>query len=500
MRDAVLAIDQGTTNTKALLVAADGSVIASASAPTATHHPRPGWAEQSAQAIWDSAAQVIAALATTPDVRISAIAISNQRESALLWDAQTGAPVGPCVIWQCRRSAPQCAALRADGQAEAIRAMTGLALDPLFSAGKWRWLLDNVPEAGRLLDQDRLRAGTVDTWLLWKLTGGASHATDTSNAARTQLLDLATGQWDAGLADCFGIPLAILPQVRPSDSCFGTTAAGAVSGLPPGIAIHAMMGDSHAALHGHGFAAPGHVKVTLGTGSSLMCAADRRVRSRHGLSETVAWQRGDIITHALEGNIAVSGQTAAYIGSLLGVGDAEGLTRLAASVPDSGGVTVLPALSGLGAPHWDDAARGLIAGLSHATGPAHIARAALEGIAHQICDVVEAIEADLGAPIAMLHADGGATRNALLIQLLADLADRPVQIAAIAELSAMGAARMAASAAGLGAFKDSAANAPVHPSKPAPRRMALRAEWSAAIAQSRLRARSLDFERKAGIE
>jgi len=395
---AILALDQGTTNTKALLVGIDGAVLGAGSVPTGVVHPRPGWAEQSAQGIADSVAAAIAqaiaqANATAPGpVDIRAIGISNQRESVIAWDGADGTAIGPCVLWQCRRSAPLCATLREAGHAGQIEALSGLGLDPLFSAGKLRWLLDNSEGAGALLEAGRLRVGTVDSWLIWHLTGGETHATDASNAARTQLLDIEACAWSPRLLALFGIPAGILPQVRASDALFGHTSGG-FAGLPAGIPIHAVMGDSHAALFGHAITRPGWVKVTMGTGSSLMCPTAGRAVSRHGLSSTIAWAResgGPV--HALEGNITVSGQTAAFTAELLGLGGPQALSDLAASVPDSDGVYLVPALAGLGAPHWQEQARGIICGMSLGTRPAHVARAALEGIAHQIADVIAAID------------------------------------------------------------------------------------------------------------
>lgn len=445
---AILAVDQGTTNTKALLIALDGAVLRSASFPTSVQHPRPGWAEQSAAQIRDSAAKAIEAVTEgIPPGDILAIGISNQRETVLAWNAETSEPVGPAVIWQCRRSADLCARLRDEGHEELIRQRTGLGLDPLFSAGKLRWLLDNVAEAGELLNRGALRAGTVDAWLLWNLTGGQTHATDLSNASRTQLLSLETAKWDPDLLALFGIPASILPTVRPSDSLFGVSRSG-FAGLAEGIPVHGMLGDSHAALFGHGITDPGRVKVTLGTGSSLMCPTGVRKASTHGLSETVAWATDGAVVHALEGNITVSGHAAAFASEMLGLAGPEALTDLARTVENSGGVVFVPALAGLGAPHWRDAARGVVCGLSLASRPAHIARAALEGIAHQICDVVGAIEADLGSEVSSIAVDGSAARNDLLMQMLADFSGRTIRRPSQTELSAIGAAMMAANGVG----------------------------------------------------
>ncbi len=447
MTRAILAIDQGTTNTKALLFDMDGAVVARASRPTGVTYPEPGWAEQSATAIWRSVAEVIAEV-TAGGVDVAAIGVSNQRESVLVWDAATGEALGPCVLWQCARSASRCEALKAEGYEPDVVARTGLTLNPMFSAGKLGWLLDSIPDARRRALAGEIKAGTVDSWLLWKLTGGAVHATDHSNASRTQLMNLETLQWDAQMAALFDIPLQVLPRIEPSGGRFGTTAAGPTV-LPAGIPILAMLGDSHAALFGHGFEGPGQVKATCGTGSSLMTVTDKRVWSAHGLSSTIAWSEEGQALHAVEGNISVSGHTAAFVTRLLGLRDEEALTALAMSTPDSGGLCLVPALAGLGAPHWNDDARGLICGMTLGTGPEHLARAAIEAMALQIHDVFEAMQADLHRDLDELHVDGGAARNDLFVQLLADVIGRPVRRAEVTELSALGAARMAAKSLGL---------------------------------------------------
>lgn len=490
---AILAIDQGTTNTKALLITLDGRLTAVGSVPTGVQYPRPGWAEQSGEAIRASTAAAIAAALDKADaikagdIQIAAIAISNQRETVLAWDAQTSAPVGPAVIWQCRRSSELCTALRDAGHEDLIHRTSGLGLDPLFSAGKLRWLLDNAPGAQDLHRAGNLRMGTVDSWLLWNLTGGAVHATDTSNASRTQLLALDGAAWSPELLALFGVPADVVPQVLPSDSRFGETRGG-FAGLPDGIPIHAMMGDSHASMFGHGISAPGVVKVTLGTGSSLMCPTGTRHASTHGLSETVAWATGNGgVVHALEGNITVSGHAAAFASEMLGLADPQALTDLAVSVDDSDGVVFLPAMAGLGAPHWDEKARGMICGLSLSSKPAHIARAALEGIAQQICDVVAAFEADLGTPLASISVDGSAARSDFLVQLIADLSGRKVERPLQTELSAIGAAMMAAN--GLGrpiAPSIVSSDRTFTPALAEASRDAMRAQWRTAIARAKL--------------
>ncbi|MDP2122581.1 MAG: FGGY-family carbohydrate kinase [Hoeflea sp.] len=445
----VLAIDQGTTNTKALIVDRTGRIHAQASTPSTTDYPHPGWAEQSAGRVWNDTRAVIDAVAAQVNGSpIDAIAISNQRETIVTWDAETGDPVGPAILWQCRRTAPECAALIAAGHNETVEAATGLGINPMFPASKLAWILKNRPEALDLFDQGRLRAGTVDSWLLWNLTGGASFATDHSNAARTQLFDTEKLKWSSELAEIFGTPMSCLPDPRPSDSRFGETAPGTTA-LPAGIPIMAMLGDSHAALYGHGVRQPGTVKATYGTGSSLMALTPHRVASGHGLSGTIAWTDRSGTAYALEGNILVSAQAAAFIAGLLGVGDAARLSDLAQTVATADGVTFVPALSGLGAPHWNDHATGTLAGMTHGTRPAHVARATFEAIALQIADVFEAMQADIGARLEGLRTDGGASSNAFLMQLQADLLQCPVESAVVEEISALGAAAMAFGALGV---------------------------------------------------
>jgi len=442
----ILAIDQGTTNTKALAFDAEGRVVASASVPMTVNYPQPGWAEQSATDIWQAVRTVIAEVVARVGPDLDALAISNQRETIVVWDARTGAPVAPAILWQCRRSAPACAAIRAAGHGELIEARTGLGIDPLFPAAKLGWILDNVSGTRDAAASGQLRAGTIDAWLLWNLTGG-EHATDHSNASRTQLFNTEALGWDPELARIFDVPLSLMPRVRPSDSAFGTVAAG-VSALAAGTPIHGMIGDSHAALFGHGVREPGTVKATYGTGSSLMTLTSGRITSRSGLSSTIAWSSSAGVAYALEGNISVSGQAVAFMGSLLGLADPAAVAALAATVPDSNGVTFVPALVGLGAPYWDPEARGSISGLALGTTPAHLARAAVEAIAFQVADVFSAMETDLGQPLARLSADGGAARNDMLMQFQADLIGRPVLRGELPEVSAAGAALLAASGLG----------------------------------------------------
>ena len=437
----ILAIDQGTTNTKAIVLDRRGQIVARASSPMEVSYPQPGWAEQSAEHIWQSVKAVIAEVVHAVGEPVVALAISNQRETIVVWDAATGVAIAPAVIWQCRRSAERCASLRSAGHAHEIEARTGLGLDPLFPAAKIAWILDAVPGARARAERGELRAGTIDAWLLAKLTGGTVHATDYSNASRTQLFNTATLEWDSELGRLFDVPLALMPKVMPSDSRFGTTVSA--TALPSGVPILAMVGDSHAALYGHGIRKPGTAKATYGTGSSLMTVTPVRVLSRHGLSSTIAWSTAEGLAYAIEGNISVSGQAAAFMADMLGITDAENLSRLAATVDDANGVVFVPALVGLGAPHWRDDARGAISGLSLGTRPAHLARAAIDAIALQVADVFAAMESDIGMALDGLSVDGGPSRNDMLMQLQADLLERPVRRGDVADLSAVGAAMMA---------------------------------------------------------
>ena len=444
----ILAIDQGTTNTKALAVDAAGRVVAEASAPMSVDYPKPGWAEQSATGIWESVTRVIAGVVAKTSPDFDAVAISNQRETIVAWDAATGIPLAPAITWQCRRSAELCEAVRAAGHAELVEQKTGLGLDPLFPAAKIAWLIKNVPAVRDAADRGALRVGTVDSWLLWNFTGGDVHATDHSNASRTQLLNTGTLRWDDELLGVFGVPAGALPALRTSDSHFGDVAGG-LTALATGTPIHAMLGDSHAALFGHGVRAPGTVKATYGTGSSLMTLTPQRQRSSHGLSSTIAWSIASSgPAYALEGNISVSGQAAAFMAELLGLPDSSAIAEVAATVPDSNGVSFVPALVGLGAPHWAPDARGLVTGLTLGTKPAHLARAAIDAIAQQVADVFEAMQQDIGAQLQQLSADGGASRNDRLMQFQADIIGRPVTRGDRAEASALGAAMMAAEGLG----------------------------------------------------
>ncbi len=435
----VLAIDEGTTNSKAVLVSDDGSILSSGSCPVETLHPSPGWVEQDAGKIWSSTVAAIAScLGNRPDAEISAVGISNQRESVLAWSRATGEPLGPVITWQCRRTSAACEALRVAGHEGAVMARTGLPLDPLFPATKARWLLENHC---RRQPEGDICIGTVDSWLIWKLTGGAVHATDASNAARTQLYDIRSGEWDRELCDLFGVDPSLLPAVRDSSCLFGRTRS--VDGLPEGIPVASAIGDSHGALFGHGAFGSGDSKVTLGTGSSIMATIREFIEPPEGISTTIAWQLEGTPTYAFEGNILVSASVLPWTADLLGLGSVDSLLELARTVDDALGVNLVPAHAGLGSPHWNAEARGLIDGLTFGAGRAHVAHAAALSMALQICDVFDIIKANAPAEAGLLSVDGGPSRNAFIMQKLADCLDHPVTTGESTEASAIGAAFLA---------------------------------------------------------
>jgi glycerol kinase len=450
----ILAIDQGTTNTKAVLVDAAGRIRARASTALAVAYPQPSWVEQDAEAIWASVLRVIEEVSAGIAKPPVAIGVSNQRESVVLWERSTGKALGPCVIWQCQRGRTLVEQLKAEpGVGAEIHKRTGLTIDPMFSASKMRWLLDAVPGARRRAEQGEVCLGTIDSWLLFRLTGGALHACDMTNASRTLLFNLHTLDWDDALLNLFEIPRRALPAVLPSTGLFAATAA--CGSLPAGIPIAALIGDSHAALVGHAGFTPGAIKATYGTGSSVMTPIAKPILSQRGLSTTIAWSRPGEVIYALEGNIYSTGATVQWLGKLFGwPNPAEKVTELAATCPDSEGVYLAPAFVGLGAPWWAPHARGMIYGLTLSSNAAHLARAALESIAYQVYDVFAAVQEEAGVPLTTLHADGGASANPLLMQFQADLVQCPVRVSASPDISALGAAYLAGF--GVGVWKSTA--------------------------------------------
>ncbi|WP_288803986.1 glycerol kinase GlpK [uncultured Novosphingobium sp.] len=456
--DLILVIDAGATSNRAMVFAADGALRATAQRALTQHYPQPGWVEHDASEIWQGvlacARHAVAQVGGA--ARIAALGIANQRETVVAWDRRSGEPLARALVWQDRRTETICADLRGGGHEAAVQAKTGLVLDPYFSASKMRWLIDNVPEVRAAAEAETLALGTVDAWLLYKLTGGA-HRTDAGNASRTALLPLDGASWDAGLCDLFGVPQRALPQVCDSAGPFGTVLPELLGAAIP---ITGVAGDQQAATIGQGCLVPGATKATYGTGAFVLANMGAAVpASRHRLLATVLCQLGGKRTYALEGSVFVAGSLVQWLRDSLGLIDAAGETEvLARSVPDNGGVVIVPALSGLGAPHWRAQARGAITGLTFATSRAHLARAALEAMAMQTRDLAEAFAAD-GARWTHLRIDGGMSANDWMAQDIADVLGIPVERPGFVETTALGAAMLAASGAGLFANLEAAAAA-----------------------------------------
>jgi glycerol kinase len=488
----VLAIDQGTTNTKALLVGRAGAPVFRASVPVRLMHSANGFVEQDPLDLWDSVRIVMAECvhyAAQSGSSIEAVAISNQRETASAWDAQTGAPVANAISWQCTRSSGICQ--RLESHKEILRSKTGLPVSTLISAGKWAWLLENDVQVQALAQGGSLRFGTIDSWLIHRLTGGSLHLTDLSNASRTGLLNLQHLDWDSELLNLFGIPLLSMAKLHPSSGTFGKCSG--IDGLE-GVPILAAIGDSHAAMFGHGNYSPGTVKATYGTGSSLMALTPELAADTPVLARTIAWSIAGKTQFALEGNIAMTGSAVQWVGEFLHFAQpAKQAAALSATVSTADGVYLVPAMVGLGAPYWDTDSRGTITGLGRSHTSAHLARAAVDAIAYQVADVFFAMELACGIVFPALHADGGATRNDTLMQFQADILGRPVLRSANEELSAIGAAWLAGLA--LGWWSDLAQIALLAPSvdqfTPAmesQHRDRLYSGWKTAVARARLQA------------
>ncbi|MEZ6243535.1 MAG: glycerol kinase GlpK [Phycisphaerales bacterium] len=447
----LLALDQGTTSSRAIVFSPDGRVLSSAQRELPQIYPRPGWVEHDAHEIWRSqleTAQEALNAQSVDRADVAALSITNQRETTVVWDRSTGEPIGNAIVWQDRRTAPLCARLRADGLEPLFTHRTGLLLDPYFSGTKLAWILDNVPRARERAARGELAFGTVDSWLVHKLTRGRLHVTDASNASRTLLFNIHTADWDDELLERLAIPRAVLPQVRGSAEVLATTHPSLeLAELP----IAGLLGDQQAATLAQACLHPGMAKCTYGTGCFLLMNTGAQATvSANRLLTTVAWRLGDSLAYCLEGSVFVAGAAVQWLRDGLGVIDrAEEVEPLAASVEDSGGVVFVPALAGLGAPHWDPNARGIIAGITRGTTAAHIARATLEGIACQVVDLVEAMEADAGRPIKELRVDGGAAGDELLLQIQADLLQRPVVRPRELETTALGAACAGALATGV---------------------------------------------------
>ena len=455
----ILALDQGTTGSTALVVDPDGRVLARGYAELPQYFPQPGWVEHDPEEIWSTverAARAALGEARVSGSEIAAVGITNQRETTIVWERATGRPIHRAIVWQCRRTAPLCDQLRADGVESLVRAKTGLVLDAYFSGTKIRWLLDEVAGARARAERGDLAFGTVDAWLIWKLTGGGVHATDVTNASRTLCLDLRTGDWDDEMLQILKVPRRVLPAVSPSAGVLGETID--LGWLPRGVPIAGVAGDQQAALFGQACLTPGAAKNTYGTGCFMLLNTGAvPVASSHGLVTTIAWRIGGQTTYALEGSVFIAGAAIQWLRDGLGIlKNAAESQELAESVPDTGGVYFVPAFVGLGAPHWDMYARGTVVGLTRGTTRAHLARAALESIAFQSREVLEAMAADARISIEGLRVDGGAAANDFLCQFQADLLNVAVLRPRVIETTALGAAYLAGLGAGVWRSADEA--------------------------------------------
>ena len=485
----ILALDQGTSSCRAMVVGSDGAVLGAAQREFAQHFPQDGWVEHDASEIWrtqvECAREAIAKSGASAS-EIRGVGITNQRETVVLWDRRTGEPLARAIVWQDRRTAAALAALADAGHADAVARTTGLLLDPYFSASKLAWLLEHVPGARERAARGELAAGTIDSWLAWKLTGGREHVTDVSNASRTMLMDLRTCDWDAGMLKLFGIPREILPRIVPSS---GVVADCDAAALGAAIPLAGMIGDQQSALFAQGCHGAGMSKTTFGTGCfALMHTGTTPRMSAARLLTTVAWRIGAApAEYALEGSVFTGGALIQWLRDGLGIiRTAADVNTLAATVPDAGGVVLVPALTGLGAPHWDPHARGLIVGITRGTTAGHIARAAIDGIAWQVAELMDAMATDGGVRPVAMRVDGGASASDLLMQVQADVSDMRIERPAVLELTGLGAAFMAGIAVGV--WRDARTAASVvpiartfSPSIPAAARDAQRERWSRAV-------------------
>lgn len=494
MNTYLMTLDEGTTSARCIIFDRSGKALASASREFPQYFPQASYVEHDAEEIW--AAQLTAAREALKKSgigagQIAALGITNQRETVVVWEKATGKPLCPAIVWQCRRTAERCRQIRAEGMEDTIRQKTGLALDPYFSATKLDWILTNLPGARQRAERGELLFGTVDSWLIWKLTGGRVHATDPSNASRTMLFNIHTCDWDTDLLTYFGIPRCMLPQVLPSSGAFGETDA-ALFGAP--LRIAGVAGDQQAALFGQCCFEEGSVKNTYGTGGFLlMNTGERAVSSANGLLSSVAWQIGNRVTFALEGSAFVCGAAIQWlrdgIGLLASAGESE---AVAAGVPDTGGVYFVPAFVGLGTPYWDPDARGVITGLTRGTTRAHLVRATLEAMAFQTVDILEAMQKDTTLRIPMLRVDGGASANNLLLSLQSDFSGLPIERPTCIETTAWGAAALAGLSAGI--FQDTqeikaltAIDRTFMPNIPEEERARRLAGWRRAVRQAQCR-------------
>jgi glycerol kinase len=490
MKRYILALDQGTTSSRAILFDHQGRIAASAAQEFAQHYPQPGWVEHDPHDIWRSQLAVARKVLLDHQVdahQVLAIGIANQRETTVIWDRMTGEPIAPAIVWQDRRTAEFCDQLRADGKARLIAECTGLELDAYFSASKIKWVLDHTPGARERARQGGLAFGTIDSWLAWKLCG--VHVTDVSNAARTMLFNIHLLRWDADLLRLFDIPEEILPQVVSSSEEIGTTHA-ALFGAP--IAVAGIAGDQQAATFGQACHQPGMVKNTYGTGCFMLMHAGRHAAVSHNrLLSTVGWRVDGRTDYLLEGGVFMGGATVQWLRDGLGIiKQSSDVEALASSVPDSDGVVLVPAFAGLGAPHWDPYARGTLLGMTRGTTAAHIARAAVEAIAYQSAELLAAMQKDAAIPVAEIRADGGAARNDMLMQFQADLLGVPVLRPRVTETTALGAAYLAGLAVGFWDSKEEIAaqwqcERRFEPAMSADRRAALLARWARAVERAK---------------
>ncbi len=452
-KDHILALDQGTTSSRAIIFNHRGEIIAQAQREFPQIYPQPGWVEHDPEAIWSSQLETARAALSQSRLkpeRIAAIGVTNQRETTIIWDRETGEPIHNAIVWQCRRTAPMCERLKAEGFDQVIREKTGLVTDAYFSGTKIAWLIENIPGVRSLADRGKLAFGTVDTFLLWRLSGGRLHITDPSNASRTLLYNIHTQAWDDEILEHLGIPSSLLPEVHPSSAIYGEIEPHLL-GAP--IPLAGIAGDQQAATFGQACYHPGMAKNTYGTGCFLLLnTSDKAVTSTSGLLTTIGWDLGaqNSLTYCLEGSIFIAGAAVQWLRDELGlISQSQEIESLAASVPDNGGVYFVPAFVGLGAPYWDPYARGTILGLTRGSSSGHLARATLEAIAYQTLDVIEAMHIDYDLPLESLRVDGGAARNDLLMQIQADILGVPVQRPVINETTALGTAFFAGLAVGL---------------------------------------------------
>jgi glycerol kinase len=488
----ILSLDQGTTSSRALVFDDRGAVFSVAQREFTQIFPKPGWVEHDPEEIAASQTAVAREALSKANLQpgdIAAIGITNQRETTIVWDRTTGQPIYNAIVWQDRRTAAFCEQLKTQGHETLIQARTGLLIDAYFSASKISWILENVPNGRQLAEAGRLAFGTVDTWLLWKLTGGRLHITDASNASRTMLFNLHSGRWDSDLLDLFRIPGSMLPEVRPSSEIYAEV--GGVEGLN-GIPIAGIAGDQQSALFGQRCTSPGLTKNTYGTGCfMLQSTGNRPVVSTNRLVTTVAWKIGGSTDYALEGSVFVGGAVVQWLRDGLGIiRTSSDVEALANSVPDNGGVYFIPAFVGLGAPHWDSYARGALFGLTRGSKAGHIARAALESIAYQVADLMHAVQTDTNTPLQELRVDGGASANDALMQFQADILGVPVVRPSMTETTALGAAFLAGLAVGFWKGVPAIAGLPreerrFEPRMPQSKVENLRERWNEAVSRSK---------------